>query len=92
MNHVLTSEQYSKESLEEIFELTDDIKNNPEKYAKKLDGKIIAIMVITTLALLSIFAIFRVPMSPIYIMILTSVAILELILYIANLNNKKVEE
>lgn len=58
----------------------------------KLIGKIIAIMVITTLALLSIFAIFRVPMSPIYIMILTSVAILELILYIANLNNKKVEE
>ena len=57
----------------------------------KLIGKIIGIMIITTLALLSVFAIFRVPMSPIYIMILTSVAIFELIMYIANLNNKKLE-
>lgn len=44
MNHVLSAKQYTKESLEKLFELTDDIKNNPVKYAKSLEGKIIAIM------------------------------------------------
>lgn len=44
MKHVLSAEQYDKESLEELFKLTDDIKNNPEKYSKKLDGKIVAVM------------------------------------------------
>lgn len=44
MNHVLTAKQYTKETLEELFTLTDDIKNNPQKYAKTLDGKIVAVM------------------------------------------------
>lgn len=44
MNHVLSAKQYTRESLEELFELTDDIKNNPEKYAKTLDRKIVAVM------------------------------------------------
>lgn len=44
MNHVLTAKQYTKESLEELFELTDDIKNNPQKYANQLNGKIVAVM------------------------------------------------
>lgn len=44
MKHVLSAEQYNRESLEQLFELTDDIKKNPTKYAKKLDGKIVAVM------------------------------------------------
>lgn len=44
MNHVLNAKQYTKESLEELFCLTDDIKNNTEKYSKTLDGKIVAVM------------------------------------------------
>lgn len=44
MNHVLTAKQYTKETLEELFTLTDDIKNNPQKYAKILEGKIVAVM------------------------------------------------
>ncbi len=44
MNHVLTAKQYTKETLEELFTLTDDIKSNPQKYAKTLDGKIVAVM------------------------------------------------
>ena len=44
MKHVLSAEQYTRESLEEIFNLTDDIKANPEKYSHKLDGKIVAVM------------------------------------------------
>ena len=44
MKHVLSAKQYNRESLEELFQLTDDIKNNPQKYAKTLDGKILAVM------------------------------------------------
>lgn len=44
MNHVLSAKQYTKEDLEELFNLTDDIKNNPQKYAKALEGKIVATM------------------------------------------------
>ena len=44
MKHVLSAEQYNRQSLEKIFELADDIKRNPEKYSKKLDGKIVAVM------------------------------------------------
>ena len=44
MKHVLSAKQYTKEDLEEICKLADDIKNNPEKYAHKLDGKIVAVM------------------------------------------------
>ena len=49
------------------------------------------IIVVTILALLSIFAIFRVPMSPIYIMGLTAVALIELMVYI-NTYEKKEEK
>lgn len=44
MKHVLSSDQYTKESLEELFDLTDKIKKNPKKFSDKLDDKIIAIM------------------------------------------------
>ena len=44
MKHVLSAKQYDRESLEELFKLTDDIKHNPEKYSKKLEGKIVAVM------------------------------------------------
>ncbi len=44
MKHVLSSDQYTKESLEELFKLTDKIKKNPKEYSNKLDDKIIAIM------------------------------------------------
>ncbi len=44
MKHVLSSDQYTRKDLEEIFKLTDKIKNNPKDYAHKLDDKIIAIM------------------------------------------------
>lgn len=44
MKHVLSAKQYDKESLEKLFVLTDDIKQNPAKYADKLNGKIIAVM------------------------------------------------
>lgn len=44
MNHVLNAKQYTKESLETLFKLTDDIKNNPQKYDKTLEGKIVATM------------------------------------------------
>lgn len=44
MKHVLSSDQYTKESLEELFDLTDKVRNNPKEYANRLDDKIIAIM------------------------------------------------
>lgn len=44
MKHVLSSEQYTKESLKELFDLAEKIKKHPEKYKNKLDDKIIAIM------------------------------------------------
>lgn len=44
MNHVISAKQYTKESLEELFKLVDDIKANPQKYSKKLDGKVVAVM------------------------------------------------
>lgn len=44
MKHVLSSDQYKKENLEELFDLTSKIKENPKNYSNKLDDKIIAIM------------------------------------------------
>lgn len=44
MKHVLSSDQYTRKDLEEIFDLADDIKANPEKYAKSLEGKLVAVM------------------------------------------------
>ncbi len=44
MKHILSSEQYNRESLEELFTLADKIRNNMKEYSHKLDDKIIAIM------------------------------------------------
>ena len=44
MKHVLNADQYTKQSLEELFELTDRIKANPKDFSHVLDGKIIAVM------------------------------------------------
>lgn len=44
MKHVLSSAQYTRESLEELFTLTDKVRNNLKDYSHKLDDKIIAIM------------------------------------------------
>lgn len=44
MKHVLSSDQYTKESLEEVFKLAEKIRTNLKEYAHKLDDKIIAIM------------------------------------------------
>ena len=54
----------------------------------KLIAKIVGIIVLTILAILSICAICRVPLSPIYIMGLVVISLIELIIYIARLNNK----
>lgn len=42
--HVLSADQYTKEELDEIFDLAGKIKKNPKKYAKALKGKIVAVM------------------------------------------------
>lgn len=44
MKHVLSAEQYNRESLEELFILTDEIKNDQKNFSKKLHDKIIAVM------------------------------------------------
>ena len=44
MKHVLRSGQFTRESLEELFKLADDVKLNPKKYADSLDGKIVSVM------------------------------------------------
>lgn len=63
-----------------------------EENLVKLFAKIVAEMALTILAILSVCAIFRVPMSPIHIMCLTAIALVELLVYIAKLSNEKVEE
>ena len=44
MKHVLSSHQFTREKLEEIFNLAEKIKQNPQDYAHKLDDKMIAVM------------------------------------------------
>lgn len=44
MKHVLSSKQYDRQALEELFELTDKIKAEPQNFSNKLSDKIIAIM------------------------------------------------
>ena len=44
MKHVLSSSQYTRESLEELFDLTDKVRGNLQEYSHKLDDKMIAIM------------------------------------------------
>lgn len=44
MKHVLSCEQYTRESLENLYELTDKIVENPEDFRHALENKIIATM------------------------------------------------
>lgn len=44
LKHVLSAGQYTRESLEEVFDLASKIKQNPEKYSKAIEGKIVATM------------------------------------------------
>ena len=44
MKHVLSSEQYTRKDLEELFDLADKVKANPQKYKKALEDKIVAVM------------------------------------------------
>lgn len=44
LKHVLSAEQYSKESLDEVFNLAGKIKANPERYSKAIEGKVVATM------------------------------------------------
>lgn len=44
LKHVLSAGQYTRESLEELFDLVSKIKQNPEKYSKAIEGKIVATM------------------------------------------------
>lgn len=53
-----------------------------EENILKLLTKIIGIVVLTMATILSVLAILRIPMSPIYIMILTAVALVEVMVYI----------
>lgn len=59
-----------------------------EENILKLLGKIIAILVLTIASLLSVCAILRIPMSPMYIMGLATIGIVELMMYI-NFHAKK---
>ncbi|MEI6285247.1 MAG: aspartate carbamoyltransferase [Bacillota bacterium] len=42
MKHVISCEQFSRSALEQLFVHTDEIRNNPEKYADSLKNKIVA--------------------------------------------------
>ena len=42
MKHVLSSKQYNRQDLEELFELTDKIKAEPQKFSNKLKSKILS--------------------------------------------------
>ena len=44
MKHVLSADQYNRESLKNVFDLTDKIKSHPEEYSNKLSDKIVAVM------------------------------------------------
>ena len=42
MEHVLSSSQWTREKLEKLFKLAEDISKNPTKYSKSLSGKVVA--------------------------------------------------
>lgn len=44
LKHVLSAGQYTRESLDELFDLASKIKANPERYSKAIEGKIVATM------------------------------------------------
>ena len=44
MKNIISCEQYTRDSLEELFKLVDDIKSNPKKYENALENRIVAVM------------------------------------------------
>lgn len=42
MKHILSCNQFTRESLEKLLDLAQNIKENPKKYSNSLEGKIIA--------------------------------------------------
>jgi aspartate carbamoyltransferase catalytic subunit len=42
MKHVISSNQFNKENLEELLNLAKDIQGNPKKYENSINGKIVA--------------------------------------------------
>ena len=44
LRHVLSAGQYTRESLEELFNLASKIKQDPKKYSKAIEGKVVATM------------------------------------------------
>ena len=44
MKHVISCEQYSRKSLEDLYKLTDQIVKNPQKFSQALAGKIVSII------------------------------------------------
>ena len=44
MKHLLSCEQYTRQSLEELFKLTDEILKNPKKYSGSLVGNLVSII------------------------------------------------
>ena len=44
LKHVLSAEQFTRDDIEKLFKLVDDVKSNPHKYSKAIEGKIVATM------------------------------------------------
>lgn len=44
MKHVLSADQYNKDSLNEVFDLTNKIKDHPKDFSNKLNDKIVCVM------------------------------------------------
>ncbi len=44
LRHVLSAGQYTRESLDELFDLASKIKANPTKYSKSIEGNVVATM------------------------------------------------
>ncbi|MDR0978572.1 MAG: aspartate carbamoyltransferase [Lachnospiraceae bacterium] len=44
MKHFISADQFNRENLDELFDLTQDIVANPSKYSKSLEGKIVSVM------------------------------------------------
>ena len=44
LKHVLSAEQFTRDDIENLFKLVDDVKSNPHKYSKAIEGKIVATM------------------------------------------------
>jgi aspartate carbamoyltransferase catalytic subunit len=44
LKHFISADQFNRENLDELFDLTQDIVANPSKYSKSLEGKIVSVM------------------------------------------------